>query len=118
MRDKFKWLLPQLTEVDWQYYWFGALDMQPKTIPRLFDLAPGIVASLGYSGRGVPTATMMGVVLAEWATGTPEADLALPLEPLTPAPFYMSFAPRLMLSWYRFRDRRLARRGGAHPPPF
>ena len=118
MRHKLKWLLPQLMEVDWQYYWFGALDMQPKTIPRLFDLAPGIVASLGYSGRGVPTATMMGTVLAEWATGTPDADLALPLEPLTPAPFYMSFAPRLMLSWYRFRDRRLARRGGAHPPPF
>jgi glycine/D-amino acid oxidase-like deaminating enzyme len=118
MRDKLQWLLPDLTEVDWQYYWLGALDMQPKTIPRLFDLAPGVVASLGYSGRGVPTGTMMGTVLSEWAMGRKPADLALPLEPLRAAPFYMAFAPRLFLSWYRFRDQRLARAGGASPPPF
>lgn len=118
MREKLKWLLPQLTEVDWQYYWLGALDMQPKTIPRLFDLAPGVIASLGYSGRGVPTGTMMGTVLAEWATGARREGLALPLEPLRSAPFYMNFAPRLFLSWYRYRDRRLARAGGASPPPF
>ena len=118
MRDKLQWLLPDLPEVDWQYYWLGALDMQPKTIPRLFDLAPGVVASLGYSGRGVPTGTMMGTVLSEWAMGAKPADLALPLEPLRRAPFYMAFAPRLFLSWYRFRDQRLARAGGANPPRF
>ena len=118
MRDKLKWLLPQLTEVDWQYYWVGALDMQPRTIPRLFDLAPGVVASLGYSGRGVPTGTMMGTVLAEWATGVPPEDLALPLERLRSVPFYMNFAPRLFLAWSRLRDQRLARAGGANPPAF
>ena len=118
MRKKLQYLLPQLTEVDWQYYWVGALDMQPKTFPRLFGLAPNVVASLGYSGRGVPTGTMMGTVLAEWALGKPQSELALPLEPVTAAPFYMSVAPRLMLNWYRFRDQRLARQGGANPPPF
>lgn len=118
MRDKLKWLLPQLTEVDWQYYWLGALDMQPKTFPRLFDLAPGVVASLGYSGRGVPTGTMMGTVLAEWAMGARREDLTLPLEPLRSAPLYMNFAPRLFLAWSRFRDQRLARAGGADPPQF
>ena len=118
MRDKLKWLLPQLTEVDWQYYWLGALDMQPRTIPRLFDLAPGVVASLGYSGRGVPTGTMMGTVLAEWAMGARREDLAVPLEPLRSVPLYMNFAPRLFLAWSRIRDQRLARAGGANPPPF
>lgn len=118
MRDKLRYLLPQLTEVDWQYYWVGALDMQPKTFPRLFGLAPNVVASLGYSGRGVPVGTMMGTVLAEWAQGKPEAELALPIEPLRAAPLYMSVAPRVLLPWYRFRDRRLARAGGANPPPF
>jgi len=116
MRDKFKWLLPQLGEVDWQYYWVGALDMQPRTIPRLFDLAPGVIASLGYSGRGVPTGTMMGTVLAEWATGTRPEDLALPLEPLRSAPFYMNFAPRLYLAWSRWRDRRSPRAREYNPP--
>ncbi|CAM5763008.1 Gamma-glutamylputrescine oxidoreductase [Labrys miyagiensis] len=118
MARKLQWLLPDLPEVDWQYYWFGALDMQPKTIPRLFQLAPGVVASLGYSGRGVPTGTMMGTVLTEWALGAPAQDLALPLEPLRSAPFYMNFAPRLFLAWYRLRDQQRARAGGADPPPF
>ena len=67
--DKLKWLLPQLDEVDFQYYWTGELDMQPKTFPRLFELAPGVLASLGYSGRGVPTGTMMGARLVRLGHG-------------------------------------------------
>ncbi|MGK9168482.1 FAD-binding oxidoreductase [Inquilinus limosus] len=118
MRRKLQWLLPQLGDIEFQYRWSGALDMQPRTFPRLYGLAPGIVASLGYSGRGVPTGTMMGTVLAEWATGTPPKDLALPLEKLQRAPFYMSFMPRVMLAWSRIRDQRLARRDGLDPPPF
>jgi len=118
MATKLKWLLPQLDEVDFQYYWVGALDMQPKTIPRLFALAPGIIASLGYSGRGVPTGTMMGTVLADWATGTPPEELTLPLEPLAKVPAYMAFAPRLFLAWSRFRDARVARAGGVDAPTY
>ncbi|WP_159710558.1 NAD(P)/FAD-dependent oxidoreductase, partial [Geminicoccus flavidas] len=37
--DKLKWMLPQLDEVDFEYAWTGDLDMQPKTFPRLFELA-------------------------------------------------------------------------------
>ena len=118
MRRKLQYLLPQLTEVDWPYYWYGVLDMQPKTFPRLFGLAENVVASLGYSGRGVPTGTMMGTVLAEWAQGTPPSELALPIEPLQAAPFYMHIAPRMLLPWYRFRDQRLAHAAGDRPPPF
>lgn len=116
--NRLKWILPQLDEIDWQYYWYGTLDMQPRTIPRLFELAPGVVASLGYSGRGVPTGTMMGTVLADWALGTAPEELTLPLEPLTPAPLYMKAAPRVLLSYYRFRDQRTARREGLNPPPY
>ncbi len=115
---KLKWILPQLGEIDWQYYWFGDVDMQPRTIPRLFELAPGIVASLGYSGRGVPTGTVMGTVLAEWAMGKPVSELALKPEPLAPAPLYMKIAPRAFLAYSRWRDQRMARREGARPPPY
>jgi glycine/D-amino acid oxidase-like deaminating enzyme len=116
--DKLKWILPQITDLHWDYYWFGDLDMQPRTIPRLFDLAPGVVASLGYSGRGVPTGTMMGTVLADWATGTPVSELALAPEPIERAPRYMKFAPRLMLAYFRARDQWVARRDGLTPPKY
>ncbi len=116
--DKLKWMLPQLDEVDFQYSWTGDLDMQPKTFPRLFELAPGIVASLGYSGRGVPTGTMMGTVLSEWAMGTPKEDLTLPLEPLQASPFWMKFVPYIFLSATRVRDQWVARREGVNPPAY
>jgi glycine/D-amino acid oxidase-like deaminating enzyme len=118
MTEKLRWLHPQIGEVDWQYLWYGDLDLQPRTIPRLFELAPGVVASLGYSGRGVPTGTMMGTVLADWALGVPVQDMALKPEPLRAAPFYMDIAPRLLVAYYRWRDNRAARRDGNQPPPF
>ena len=115
---RLKWLLPQIDELAWEFYWYGDLDMQPRTIPRLFGLAPGVVASLGYSGRGVPTATMMGTVLADWAMGARPEDLVLPIEPLRRAPFYMTVAPRVLLPYFRFRDRWTARRDRLDPPRY
>lgn len=116
--DKLKWILPQLDEVDFQYYWTGELDMQPKTFPRLFELAPGVLASLGYSGRGVPTGTMMGTVLCDWAMGVPREELTLPLEPLATVPLYMKFVPRMFLAATRWQDQRVAHREGVNPPPY
>lgn len=61
MTDRLKFLHPQISEdIRWEYFWFGELDMQMKTIPRLYDLAPGVVACTGLSGRGVPTGSMLG----------------------------------------------------------
>ncbi len=117
MADRLQFLHPELTGLDWQYYWYGDLDMQPRTFPRLFELAPGVVASLGYSGRGVPTGTMMGTVLADWASGMPASELTLPLEPLKRAPFYMAAVTRLALPYFRLRDGWASRRAGIAEPP-
>ena len=36
MTDRLKWLHPQIfDEIHWEYFWFGELDMQYRTIPRL-----------------------------------------------------------------------------------
>ena len=118
MTDRLKWMHPQIREdIRWEYFWFGELDMQRRTIPRLYDLAPGVVALTGLSGRGVPTGSMLGGILSEWAMGVPERDLSLKLEPMRTAPFYMSFAPQMMLRYYRVSDRMAARREGAALPP-
>lgn len=94
--------------------------MQYRTIPRFCDLAPGAWrggADRTLSGRGVPTGSMLGSVLSEWALGTPESELALKLEPLTAAPFYMAFGPALTLRYYRLRDNLVTRLSGAALPP-
>lgn len=118
MSDRLKWLHPQIRgEIRWDYFWFGELDMQYRTVPRFYSLAPGVVALTGLSGRGVPTGSMLGSILSEWALGKPENELALKLEPLTEAPFYMSFGPAMTLRYYRIRDNIAAKLSGAPLPP-
>ncbi|WP_166618352.1 NAD(P)/FAD-dependent oxidoreductase [Paraburkholderia madseniana] len=118
LTTRFRWLLPQLLELRWENYWHGRLDMQPRLFPRLFGLAPGVAAMNGYSGRGVATGTVVGKVLADWATGTPPEALTLPLESRGNAPQLMKAAMRIMLPYLRFADQRAARRDGLRPPPY
>ncbi|MCX8997271.1 FAD-binding oxidoreductase [Rhizobiaceae bacterium BDR2-2] len=118
MTDRLTFLHPQIREpLRWEYFWFGELDMQMRTIPRLYDLAPGVIACTGLSGRGVPTGSMLGGILSEWALGTPEKDLSLRMEPLHRASFFMSVAPKLRLRYFRYQDTRAARKEGAVLPP-
>ena len=91
--------------------------MQRRTIPRLYDLAPGVVALTGLSGRGVPTGSMLGGILSDWALDVPDQDLSLPIEPLHKAPAYMSYAPRLTLRYHRAVDWVRATLDGAPLPP-
>jgi glycine/D-amino acid oxidase-like deaminating enzyme len=57
-------LYPQLSEVDWDYSWGGYVAVTRDHMPRLMRLAPGVFAGLGYNGRGVAMATMMGKQLS------------------------------------------------------
>ena len=118
MSDRLKWLHPQIQqEIRWDYFWFGELDMQHRTVPRLYGLAPGVVALTGLSGRGVPTGSMLGGILAEWAMDLPEKELSLKIEPLHKAPRYMSYAPGLTLRYYRASDWVRSKLDGAPLPP-
>ena len=67
-------LFPRLGAVEWQYRWTGFMAMTPDRYPRLFELAPGVAAAMGYSGRGICTATLMGRELARWAAGEAGID--------------------------------------------
>ena len=80
---------PHLGELDWQYRWTGFMAMTPDRYPRLFELAPGVAAALGYSGRGICTATILGAELARWAAGDAGIDeLAMPASSFRTLPYY------------------------------
>ena len=118
LTDRLCWLYPQITRlVRWEYLWFGELDMQSRTVPRLYGLAPGVVALTGLSGRGVPTGSMLGGILSDWALGVAEQDLDLRVEPLRPAPLWMAAAPALKLRQMRLADNLATRRDRAPLPP-
>ncbi|WP_349294954.1 FAD-binding oxidoreductase (plasmid) [Thioclava sp. 'Guangxiensis'] len=118
MTDRLKWLHPEIREeIRWDFLWTGELDMQRHTVPRLYQLAPGVVAMTGLSGRGVPTGSMLGGILSDWAMGVADADLDLKLEPLSAQPRYMDVAPKMALLGYRLRDNFKALRQGRPLPP-
>jgi len=100
-------LYPQLGDVEWRYAWGGMVAMTADHYPHLDQLRPGIMAGIGFNGRGVAMATAMGRVLADWAMGMPEADLDFPVTQPRPIPFHGLQRPavRATVAWYRLRDR-------------
>jgi len=55
--------------VRYDYHWGGLVAMTGDHLPHLHELAPGLLAGLGYNGRGVAMAIVMGRLLADecWA---------------------------------------------------
>ena len=78
-------IFPALADVEWEYHWGGYPAMTLNHLPKLFELASGAYAGLGYNGRGVGTATMMGKQLADAVLGEPTE---MTVEPLKPIPFH------------------------------
>ncbi len=82
-------LFPHLGELAWEFRWTGHMAMTADRYPRLFELAPDAATALGYSGRGICTATIMGRELARWASGAARIDdLVLPLSTFRTLPYY------------------------------
>ena len=81
-------LFPLLAEVEFEHEWYGRIGMTDNAIPRLHQLARNTFSVSGYNGRGIAPGTTFGRDLAHLATGKIAlAELALPLTPLTQAPF-------------------------------
>ena len=65
-------LFPQLEDVAWEYQWAGWPAITRDHLPKLFALERGVYAGLGYNGRGVASATLMGQQLATVILGDGE----------------------------------------------
>lgn len=79
LEKRTKWMFPQIEAIKFRHPWSGRLDALPLTLPQVHWLDDGLWACLGFSGRGVPTASAAGVELAHLLTGTPADDIALPV---------------------------------------
>jgi sarcosine oxidase len=78
-------IYPQLAGVKWEYNWGGLVAITMNREPRIFKLGPNAYAGLGYNGRGVPMATMMGKQLSDLVCGQ---DIPMPVQPVKPIPFH------------------------------
>jgi glycine/D-amino acid oxidase-like deaminating enzyme len=81
-------IFPQLQGVRYDYHWGGLVAMTSDHLPHLHELAPGLLAGLGYNGRGVAMATVMGRLLARRIQGVSPAELGFPVTPVRPIPLH------------------------------
>ncbi len=109
-------LFPQIGRIEWEETWSGWVGMTADHYPRLVKLAPGYVAALGYSGRGIALATTLGRELARHVLGVPETALVLPMtapQPIAVKPIARPLVHALLAA-HRLRDasdeRRLRRK--------
>lgn len=63
---------PQLENTKIDYAWGGTLAITLNRMPHFGRLEDNVFYAQGYSGHGVPTATMAGKLLAEAVAGTAE----------------------------------------------
>ena len=97
--------LPDLPPLE--YHWSGLATVMPDFLPRVVELAPGLIAGFACNGRGIAMTTAMGRELAAWGAGQPVAALALPSHPVAPIPLHAlsRLAPNLLLPLSMIRDR-------------
>ena len=81
-----KRLWPFIGNPRWTHGWNGQLALTLDHYPHINEPADKVIACLGYNGRGVAMATAMGAEIARRITGTPSAELDMPvrsaLEPI------------------------------------
>jgi len=99
-------IFPQLRGIAFEYHWGGLVAMTRDHLPHLHELAPGLLAGLGYNGRGVAMATVMGRLLARRALGAPVVELGFPVTPVLPVPFHAlsGIGARAAIQYLRFID--------------
>ena len=106
LRQRIRSLLPEAGEIDFEFAWNGRVALTMDHYPHLHELAPGLWAGLGYNGRGVAMATMMGKILADRALDTAEPEFNFPATPPRAMPLHAlrGVAVTATRAYYRLRD--------------
>lgn len=107
LREISEQLYPQLKGVAWQHAWGGNVAMTRNHEPGMHLIAPNVMAGIGFNGRGVGMATVMGTLLADWASGCPQDELDFPVSKARPIPFhrFRHLGVGATVAWFRVLDR-------------
>ncbi|MEL7212701.1 MAG: FAD-binding oxidoreductase [Pseudomonadota bacterium] len=81
-------VFPQLSDTPVEACWGGTIAVTPKMMPHLHEPAPGILAGLGFSGRGIAMTSVMARTLLRRALGAAEETLPFPVTPIEPVPLH------------------------------
>jgi glycine/D-amino acid oxidase-like deaminating enzyme len=80
-------LWPAIGPLAWTHVWGGQLAMTTDHYPHVHEPQPGVSICLGYNGRGVAMATVMGALLAA-RIANPGARFDMPITAMRGIPFH------------------------------
>ena len=98
---------PQLGDIEWEEQWSGWVALTGNQLPKILRLDDGVWAALGYTGRGLSFATLLGRELAKLADGADRDEAILPVEDMRPLPCH-ALAPLVagaVIKYYEALDR-------------
>ncbi len=99
-------VFPELSKVNWDYHWGGRVAMTKDTLPFMHEIAPGLIAGMGYNGRGVAMGSKMGALLADYVLSGSESISAFPITRPNKFALHMfgSLGVSATVKWYTLRD--------------
>jgi len=99
-------MFPQLGAPSFEFSWSGKVALTLDSLPHIHELAPGVVAALGYNGRGVAMATVTGQAVADHARGADANHLPLPVTDMRRIPLHGLRQPvlHLAMQYHRLMD--------------
>jgi glycine/D-amino acid oxidase-like deaminating enzyme len=100
-------LYPSLEGIAFPFTWAGRVAMTTDHMPHLHRLAPGVIAALGYNGRGVAMATTMGRVVAATCVDEMVEHPTFPVTELRRIPFHAFHRAgvQAVTTYFRLLDR-------------
>ncbi len=81
-------VFPQLDNIEVETTWAGRIGVTPEMMPHLHEPEPGVLAALGFSGRGIAMTSVMARALISKTLGGSVDDLPFPITPVSPIPFH------------------------------
>lgn len=99
-------MFPVLQGIPFEFRWAGRVGLTRDFMPHIHRPAPGLLACVGYNGRGVGLATSMGRRLAQHLLDPQGSPLPLPFTQLQPIPLHglHTIYVSVLIAWYRFLD--------------
>ena len=84
LRTGLRTVFPQIADIGIECSWAGRIGVTPTMRPHMHEPARGVLAGLGFSGRGIAMTSVMGRALARKVLGSSNSDLPFPITGLRP----------------------------------
>ena len=91
-------VFPQLKDIEIEATWAGRIAVTPEMMPHLHEPESGVLAGLGFSGRGIAMTSVMARALVTKAMGGSDDALPFPVSPVKKIPMHWATCKVLPLA--------------------